>query len=191
MSNLEEETKPLLLAMMSGENRELSANAQHTLARWVTMKAMVGEHAEKGTAVTPAKDRKRFMECGEIPGYSAVYIGLTQSAVDTGWLRISKTISFSKDGPSPPLRGMNRNMQSISILCGPLFFFIISIREKNFVASEFLTLEKLLRVYPRVSETIKWPPEYKVTDHEKNNYAYALDKLTEMKNVKYGGRNPP
>ena len=60
--------------LLKGEETKLQEEDQQLLSRWIAMKVITGEHAEKGMHVTPKEDRLLLKEKGEIPEYFAIYI---------------------------------------------------------------------------------------------------------------------
>ena len=95
MSKLEEAIKPVLLKLVKGEETKLQEEDQKLLSRWIAMKVITGEHAEKELQVTPKEDRFLLKEKGEIPEYFAIYVSTHTTEAASGWLRISNTISTS------------------------------------------------------------------------------------------------
>lgn len=190
MSELENEAKPILLKLLGGESIELCAEKQKTLARWITMKAIIGEHADSDTHMTPREDRSLLRLENRIPNYFVIYIGVHNASSDSAWLRISQTIALSPEGPSPPLGQLKRNIQSIAFICGKLFVFVFAVREDGIEPTEFLKLRKVQRIYPRQSDIVKWPPTDTLTTWDMGRIAWAIDDMENLPNVKYGGDLP-
>jgi len=109
MSVLESKVKPILIPIFKNKTFEISNGEKVTLAKWIAMKAIVGEHSEENTHVTPFTDRTKLKDFGEIPSYFCIYIGVHSEKFDSAWLRTSLTIALSKSGPNPPLGNRNRN----------------------------------------------------------------------------------
>jgi hypothetical protein len=185
MNELEGEVKPILIKILRRETIDLCAKDQEILARWIVLKAIIGEHSEKETHMTPSEDRSLLRLNKKIPDYFTIYIGLHNAEADTAWLRTSQTIALSPEGPSPPLGRLKRNMQSIAFVCGPLFVFVFAVREDDIEPTEFLRLKKLARIFPKQSDIIKWPPTDILTAKEMGRVAWALDEMTNLDNVKY------
>jgi hypothetical protein len=190
MSQLENKIKPILIKVLNRETFDICTEKQKILTRWIAMKSIFGEHFESETHMTPAEDRKLFRSQMTIPEYFSIYIGNHGTEANTGWLRHSMTVSKTVDGPSPPLNGLKRNTQSIGIICGPLFIYVLAIREDEVDPTKFLKFNKLLRIFPIQTETIKWPPIDKLTQEEMSNFAYVLSDIKNHKNVRYGGELP-
>ncbi len=190
MSELESASKPILLKLLAGQAVDLFAEQQDTLARWITMKAIIGEYAENNTHMTPREDRFLLRLEDRIPNYFAIYIGLHNASSDSAWLRASQTIALSPKGPSPPLGELNRNMQSIAFICGKLFVFVFAVREEGIEPTEFLRLKKVHRIYPRQSDIVKWPPAVVLSKLDMGQIAWAVDDMKNSPNVKYGGDLP-
>lgn len=187
MSVLENEAKPILTKILKNENFTICNKKQNTLVAWITLKSIVGEHDEDNTQVTPPADRNLFLTTRKTPEYYAIYIGRHSERSDTAWLRTSLTLARSQFGPNPPLGDLKRNTQSIAFICGSLFVYVLAIRENEITASEFLNLPKLTRIFPYHSSNINWPPKQTLDASDMGLAAFALDEMTKMKNVRYGG----
>lgn len=190
MSELEREVQPMLTKILGRETIDLCGRDQGILARWIAMKAIIGEHSEQETYMTPSHDRMLLRLEGRIPGYYAIYIGVHNANSNSAWLRISQTIALSPKGPSPALGHIKRNTQSIAFICGPLFVFVLAIREDGLCPTEFLKLNKVIRIFPRQFEVVKWPPVKILTKMDMGRIAWALDEMKNSKNVRYGGDLP-
>ncbi|MDB2414187.1 hypothetical protein N9W34_00270 [Rickettsiales bacterium] len=190
MSKIESEAKPILEKILKNEEFHICAQKQNILALWVTLKSIVGEHAEQDTNVTPQNDRYLFMTQRTIPEYFAIYIGKHNEDSDTAWLRTSQTIARTKSGPNPPLGNLKRNMQSIAFICGPLFVYVIAIRENEIKAADFLNLPKLTRIFPEQLAQISWPLTQTLGSKDMGLAAWALDEMKNMQNVQYAGDLP-
>ena len=190
MSKLESEIKPILTGILTHENLELCSQKQEILARWIALKSIIGEHSEQETHVTPQAERNLFRTQKNIPDFFAIYIGKHNEKADTAWLRTSQTIARSPTGPNPPLGDLKRNMQSIAFICGPLFVYVLAIREDGIKATEFLNLPELIRIFPTQSDKIIWPPNNTLTSKDMGLAAWALDEMKNLSNVKYAGDLP-
>lgn len=190
MSRLEESVKPMFIRMIQGEKLSLQKSDQELLSRWIALKVIVGEHAEKGIHVTPQKDRYLLKEENKIPEYFAIYVCSHDSKADTAWLRISNTLALSPNGPNPPLGNMKRNTQSVSFICGRVFVFVFASREQGIDSGGFIKMNSLKRLHPQELENIEWPTQKQVTKREMSKLAWALDELDKYTNVRYGGDLP-
>ena len=122
-----------------------------------------------------------------IPEYFAIYIGIHSAESDTAWLRISQTVALSPKGPNPPLGDLKRNTQTVSFICGPLFVFAFSIREKGINPTEFFNLGNLKQIYPIADNIVILPQNGILSPIDMGRFAYALNSMKEMSNVKYAG----
>ena len=190
MSTLENAAKPMLTKILEDSSFTLSQFDQACLARWLAMKTIVGEHAEKGISVTPLNDRKLFKDEGKIPDYFAIYIGRQISFIETAWQRMSQILASSPRGPNPPLNRAQHNIQTVTFICGPLLAFSVGVLEYEINASKLFNLPKLVQIYPPTQERVSWPPVCTLNSGEVNHIAFALDKLKNHPNVIYAG-DPP
>lgn len=190
MSTLESEAKHVIVRILQRQAFRIVATDQLILSQWITLKTIVGEHVEPDLYVTPKEDRRKFFESRIIPDFFAIYIGSHSSRSDSAWLRISNTLASSASGPLPQLVEAKRNTQSVSFICGPLFIFVLAIREDGINPTEFMSLKKVVRIFPSLSADIDWPPKNVLTERDMGQIAYALDELKNMDNVKYLGDLP-
>lgn len=187
MSGVEAKAKPLLLDLINTRSINLDASQQELLARWIAMKVITGEHAERkqDIHITPTVDRLRLRSDSEIPPYFSIYLGWQTTEHNAAWVRQSWTMAFSSDGPTPKLEGRSKNCQTVSILFGPLMVFVLTIRLDGFRAEEFFRFGPLAQIWPRKNETIAWPPERPLTNIEMSKIAWISDELKRGPNVSY------
>lgn len=185
MSVLEEKAKPLLVRLMNNEKTLLSDNDQELLAQWIVMKSIVAEHSERKINVTPESDRREFYRNLLIPEYFQIFISQQNSAQKAGFLRHSLTLSSSKDGPDPPLNGLNRNTQSVTFICGSLFIHVLACRAKNLKIEECFDLSRLEKLWPLINRDISWPVEVVLTQNQMSSYIHSLGRLVNHPSVVY------
>ena len=190
MSELENEAKPLLIKVLNSDQLLLNEFDQKVLARWTAMKVIVDEHAESDIYVTPQEDRELLRTKKIVPDYYAIYMGYHTHESSSSWLRISKTLAVSSDGPNPPLGKLKRNTQSISFTCGSLFVYALAVRERAINPSEFFTLPNLVQIFPIQHLEVRLPPDKTLTDAQMSNIAWALDDIKNAPNVRYSGDLP-
>ena len=187
MSGIEAKVKPLFLNLINTQAVNLDAASQELLARWISMKVITGEHAERkqDIHVTPTTDRLQLRSHAEIPPYYWIYIGLQASEHDSAWARQSWTMAFPSDGPKPKLEGRSRNCQTVSILFGPLMVFVLTVRLDDFRPEEFFRLGPLEQIWPMNKESIAWPPIRPLTTTEMRKVAWISDELMRGPNIRH------
>ncbi|WP_101760146.1 hypothetical protein [Oceanicoccus sp. KOV_DT_Chl] len=185
MSRLESEVKPMLSKILQNEPVILEKSDQDILSRWIAMKVIVGEYADKDISVTPKNDRNTLRTENKVPDYYAVYIGKHDHSSDSAWLRISQILATSPDGPNPPLGNLNRNSQSVGFICGPLYVFVFATREKGIKSTEFFNLPKMSRIFPIETDKVVFPSQHILTSIDMGKISWALDDMKKMKNVQY------
>lgn len=132
MSVMEQDAKPSLEPLINGEIVSLDASMLALLARWAALKAIVSEHDQPRTHVTPQADRTLFMEAGTIPSYFNIYMVSHKCESRSGYVRTSHTVALTKDGPVPPLDGREKNTQQISFILGSVMLHINAARVDGF-----------------------------------------------------------
>ena len=187
MGSLESEAKPTLKRILDGDSFEVTHTQQASLARWVTTKVVVSEHAARDRWVTPALDRMSLAQDGIVPDSFAIFIGTHKTKADSGWVRISQILAASEQGPDPALKEEPHNVQTVAWICGPLFVFVFCIREKAIDAATFFNTPDMIQLYPHIEGKIQWPPIQHVHRRTMSLLAYALDDMKNLPNVRYVG----
>lgn len=190
MSRLEEEAKPSLIPLVKGKAICLNEVEQNIVAKWIAMKTIVGEHAEKGLHVTPEEDRRKFKEQGTIPDYYSIYLSIHGERDMTGWLRMSNTLSVSLDGPDPPLNGLQRNTQSVSFICGKMFVYVFAARANGIDSSRFVDATPLTRVAPLETPEVSIPNGAPINRDRINQIAWSLHSLPKHPRYIFAGDLP-
>ena len=183
MSRLESKTKPILVNILTENSVLLTASELETLAQWIAMKAITGEHAEPEIFVTPISDRIVFQSELEIPSYFEIYIGSHNHAENTAWLRRSHTMALSPNGPTPPLNGLQRNTQTIAMLCGPIFILVIAIRLEGIKPKDIFQFKKLKKIFPLSNCELNWPTAPIINQSDLSRFSNILDELGNLPNV--------
>jgi hypothetical protein len=193
MSKIEASAKPVVLGLLDRSSQLLDPGSLDALAIWLTLKVIVAEHAEVATALTPPADRHLFYVERKIPWYFRLFVGYHSLETESAYFRHATTVSQRFSGPKPPLeQGIDRNIQAITFLVGPLLFFAVGIREVRLN-------QVMLDPGPRMM--CIWPREHSRLTHfgllEPLNQAavssttWKLTELMERPGVGYGGPVPP
>jgi hypothetical protein len=192
MSRLEESAKMIMRPVLEGHSYTLAKTEIQTLACWVAVKTIVGEHAEGQMALTPAADRFLLHESHRIPEYFRIFVGTHISDTKAAYVRHSTTVSRTMDGPNPPLPpGVRRNIQTVTFLVGPLLFHTIAARVADFSIDEVFVLRSLAKLWPVPSEDVDLSLLPVIDDHGLSGIAGQLDMLIASPRVLYGGPLQP
>ena len=190
MSKLEMEVRPILEPILQGKYIDISSKEQLILSRWVALKVIVGEHSEGDTHVTPFRDRESLMKDGKVPDYFYICICSHEEKHNTAWLRTSYALSLSEKGPQPPIGNRKRNSQSIGIIVGPLFIWVLAIRHDNISPDKFVCYNKVVPIYPAQDKNLVWPTHDILTDSQMSTVVYSIDDMKDRPNVIFGGDLP-
>ena len=184
MSALEEKVKPILIGLLKEHVGKLDKEQISDLSLWVTVKTIVGEHAEGDIVLTPSTDRHQVYKEGVIPDYFRIFAGIHSSDTNAGYVRHSTTISRTMDGPKPPLSPeVQRNIQSVSFLVGPLVLHVIAARVADFSIDETFSFRDLVRLWPPSLEQIDLFSLRPLDDTGLSTIASQLDRLISLPNV--------
>lgn len=155
MSCLEEAVKPILVGLIREDRTPLHKEQINALSLWTAVKTIVGEHAQSNVALTPTTDRHQVYCDGVVPHYFRIYAGLHSSETKAAYVRHSTTVSRSWKGPNPPLPPeINRNIQSVSFLVGPLLLHVIAARVADFSIDETFSFKGLAKLWPSTLEQL-------------------------------------
>lgn len=160
MNNREQEVRPFLEPMLKGEAITTTLAQMTGLAQWCAQKFIVMEHAARGTALTPRADREALRTGGQIPSYFRIYVGNHLSKSRSASIRHSHTLALSADGPVPPLDGMDRNIQTISLVVGKLFIHLNAARVEGFDIEGAYFVSRVwdeCRIWPNPNSSHSWP----------------------------------
>lgn len=160
MNDREQEVRPFLEPMLKGEAITITVDQMAELARWCAQKFVVMEYAARGTALTPRPDREALRTGGQIPPYFRIYMGNHVSKSRSASIRHSHTLALSADGPVPPLDGMDRNIQTISLVVGKLFIHLNASRVDAFDFEGTYFVSRVwdeCRIWPDPNSSHSWP----------------------------------
>jgi hypothetical protein len=181
MSEPETAAKPLLTPLIVGSRCTIDEAAARTIARWIVMKVLVGEHNIRGDAVATKIERESFRSQLAIPDNFKIWVG--RCGID-GWQttfwRNAATVSLSPDN-RPEHKGKNTHSMTFGI--GELLVYVIH----TTVEGLDLTFKDIHRasmsaLYP-FAGPFGWPPARRLNGYEASLIAHCLDKMFRSKNV--------
>jgi hypothetical protein len=180
MNDLEKEARPVLEPLLLGIPVSLLPAGREVVARWITLKLIVGEHAKLGNAVVTQPDRSAFMNERRIPDVVKIWIGQINSAKwKHGWQRHAATMTWPGEAPPKPFL---KNSQSTAFGAGKLFVFALITYLADYKGG---VSEAFANVMPRLwpPSDDPWPPERFVTEQEADRFAAFLDEVLRRPNV--------
>ncbi len=191
MSSLESNAKPVLLALMNRNQSTISLEESHALARWVTLKSIVGEHSTEATALTPPDDRRAFYEQRAIPAFFRIFVGYHSLRTQTAYYRQSTTVSTSMRGPEPPLPpAIQRNIEATTFLVGPLCFYVTAARVTGLRSEVLDPIRPMQRIWPEPEAPMTQLSSAVLAQADIYLVSRSLDRLVADPRVKYGGPLP-
>lgn len=187
MSEVENETKPLLLNMIGGKEIEITYVDIQKLAFWIALKIVTAEFANKdeNIYVTPHIERRVMMDERKIPPFFNIFVGTHSTGHNSAWLRHSWTMSYSPNGPIPPLEGRQRNAQAISFIIGPIFIYAMHIRLLDFFPEKHFKFGTMIKIWPSKNGYVKWPPRKALKKYETDVLAFMAQDFNESNAVKH------
>jgi hypothetical protein len=153
MSQLEEKARPFLTMLIDGTPMVLDAEQLAIVARWITLKCIVAEHATRNNFLTPREDRLAFKEDGAIPPYFRIYCASHNMNDAAGYIRHTLDLRLKLGPHDPPLHGAGCNVQTISFMLGKIMVHVNAARVANF------DLESRYALIPFHQQCRIWPPQ--------------------------------
>lgn len=192
MSGIEDAAKPFLTLIIKGEAVTLDAAQLELVAKWATLKAIVCEHDNRGTEVTPQADRTAFMTDGIIPAYFNIYLLSHNCASRVGYVRTSQTASMTNGAPLPPLEGRTKNTEQISVILGSAMLHINAARVDGFMIENNLNMPAVVgrRIWPPNVTPLTWPADPVISCDQMRDLAYAMEKIMALPRANWGGDLP-
>jgi hypothetical protein len=159
---LEEEVRPLLTPLIEGTPVALDHSQMAVIARWITLKCILGEHASPNRSMTPEADRFAFRKNGTIPEYFRIYVINHNVTHGIGFKRHSLGLSLTGPPSDPPEWGTPKNVQTISFLLGRILVHLNASRIENYtIESRYRTVPinvwDCCRIWPFQHHEMVWP----------------------------------
>jgi hypothetical protein len=183
MSEIEEAIKPILTPLITGSSTVLTATMQAQIMEWIALKILV---ADKNSFERHAADpiytqdvRDAFRQRRAIPDGITVWIA-AQAAVKwvTGFHRHASTLGVTDTlpPPPPPYPATLKNVQVVTWGIGKLLIHLSAVSDRK-LDGRFALFEEgpLLRLWPRLTDIIVWPPPYFVTDPFIDSLSEAME----------------
>lgn len=176
MSRLEAQTKPILLPMIDGEPRDLTASEQLVLSRWIDKTVMVHEFSDLDSCIASQDDRERVIdETDPSPArHTRVWIGRNGGDVANPSLRHRASPLFAAQPPHQFIEGIRSDVLAV----GNVVFYAISCTTARFADYQPRAIAnlhaKLVQIWPVAADPAHWPPLEALSDPEIIRLAEAL-----------------
>lgn len=188
MNQLEIAAKPIFTNILEKNAFAIGLEEQDVLAHWIAMKSIVVEHSQINEHITPYHDRERLRSNALIPEFLSIFLGRYDGSDGTSFRKHSAVFSHTEAGPSPPLEGRTKNVQTVSMIIGDLFVFALTART-DFDLLKYFNSSQLTQIWPIGELSFAWPlaplPQTTLV-----NIAHWLEDLIQHPRVKYGGEIP-
>jgi hypothetical protein len=180
MSELESDVRPYLTPIVKGEPVTLLRPAIAKLAQWISLKAMIAEHAAPNVALTPRTDRQAFAESLAVPEYYRVYVAHNISDTRLFYHRHSHCVALSPEGPQPPLDGTEKNIQTVTMVAGRAVLHVTAARIENFTLEGRLNIigfHDRCRIWPEPPGPISFPARPNLNQKGIDFVATSLERM--------------
>jgi hypothetical protein len=174
MSEIESLAQPILTPLILGQNFVINSNNATIIARWITLKVMVGEQNQPENCVITADQRTKFFSSFEIPDNLVIWIA--RCGVD-GWesayWRHAATVSLLPFMP----KNRSKNMHSVAFGIGDLFIYVVHANVTGISLDDVFRIEgSAFKLYPFI-KPILWPPNKSLTAENASRIAHAFNDL--------------
>lgn len=170
MSTIEQQSKDIIIALITHKAIILSQEDQLKLASWIAQMTIVAEFTDIPFKVVPYRERKYFMDNKLPPVTWVIWIGKCESK---DWQELAYkhrgvvVASFDKhEGElkqSPP----KPSIQSSVFIFGGLFIMVLSTASDVLQPLiESFTYPELIKLWPAITDEIRWSDLPIVTDTE-------------------------
>jgi hypothetical protein len=180
MSDLQEQTKPILLPLILGETSSLHRKAQTTLSTWIAMFVMVAEFLDKtGTrvAISP-KDRLFLKNNLAAPRSMKIWIGYFEKELERRVVPHYNSNFRRRSRPQRSSLGVDfPNTQTTTIVIGKLYIHVLSSETVSIVRKHNMGRDEktfLYRIHPLKKSPLVWPPPMRLTDQYADAIASAF-----------------
>jgi hypothetical protein len=179
MSRLQEQTKPLLLELVEGQETWLTIADQRLLATWATMTTITSEYIQRSTAAISAKNRDRFYRERSPLKLWKIWIGNFHRA-DWKPYRVHHALPVRSRVRTDSALSANAapNTQTTTLIFGQLYLHVASSDIPDAIGRmtfpQEVTDTILKQIWLPRSGKLRWPPRRTMTDRDADNAAGFL-----------------
>ncbi|MFA6037556.1 MAG: hypothetical protein WC748_05505 [Legionellales bacterium] len=181
MSQLESETKPILLSLMADTPIILNQDEVLILAQWITLKVIVAEHDGGDYVVTPNEQRKEFKSSLTIPPNFNIWLAKFDDGNEgVAYVRETNTCRILSADTS--LNELNNNLltvtlgqesRNIQIVTFSVGKIIVHVRHSTLANFDFESPHSAIQLYP-ITASFSWPPPQRLSRIEAGRLARLL-----------------
>jgi hypothetical protein len=170
MSRLQEQARPFLVPMLTGEKTSFHRRGQTTLASWIAMTIMVAEHVDRKMVGIPSSDRVWLREHQKVPSHWRIWIGRHHREQHPMFThRVLPFAPKEKNEGLPRPFSSNPNTQTSTICLGEhlLIHVMSSIVARGIIRRWKLPAAVnagLIQIWPIKNSPVFWPPETVLAD---------------------------
>lgn len=179
MSELENESIPLVGEMFKDRPKQLTESQQHSVAAWAVKTAMVSESTKGRNAPNSfyeKDERVKLREHRTIPDRTRIWIGAISG---------SHLGAFGTDFTILANGQARIGMGSATIVVGHFVVQVVTTHiNRDFAAKDILDVQpkggcwysKLIQLWPKEHDTVRWPPKVKFTNGGPSGIAHLMDR---------------
>jgi len=158
MNRLEAECRPHLIPMLRNQTVPLDASDQHSLAKWVTLKALMAQYGHPGgMQEIPADSYHRFYRSQALPPGAQIWIGRYNGAGAWPCDYQHLPLYMTPQGEPEPSRP-NANVSAFTIGYAAFLYFGHELEEGPVFTPDSTAREYFVPIWPS-STAVVWPPK--------------------------------
>lgn len=184
MSKLQQDVKPYLIPMLTGEAASLGRKAQKLISAWIVMTMMTAEFIDKSMVAVPQVERGYLREFLRPPKTWRIWIGsISGSGTRHRYWHNAMALTDKKVEGSALYASAPSNTQTSAICLGEhLFIYAMSSQVATHLIRRW-TFPRVLRgrlrqIWPAAAASVRWPPGEPLTEIEMRYVANKLYRNT-------------
>jgi hypothetical protein len=171
MSKIQNDVKPILIPMLSGEEVVLRKKERVSISSWVGMMIMVAEYLDPDSVSISQADRCFLLKNKKLPSHWHVWIGHANRQMQPRFSHAVFPLTKGKSGEVIRRRPGDLNTQTSTICVGEhLLIHTISSDIARSLMRRWRPPENikgsLVKVWPVGRSAVKWPPQVRLGDSE-------------------------
>jgi len=184
MGSIEEAAKDCLTKLAMGESCTLSETDKSSVASWVALKVLIGEHNDAAKAVSRQTDRSLFRENRIPPNRFRILIAACDDArLETVFATTASKVMTRHPTITELDAGVPYNIQCTSFGFGRLFVHAIYTTTDVDLQPIFSEPGVVFTIWPLSGDLITWPPKRSITYDEAATITRTLIDIDKHPNV--------
>jgi len=175
MSRIDAMARPMALPLIKGAPAILAPKIQSALAAWITKTVMIAELASIDGPVTPQSDRTQMQKTSHPPKSWRIWAA-HHAAPKCEARYVRHTASLGTASPMARKRPAANNTQSVTFGIGRILFHVMTSTVPGMKFELPFDAANTFRMLWPAGNTLAWPPQQSLRDHEMEAFTSAFDR---------------